>query len=59
MLYNALSTYEWSSIYNGTFVDAAIDRLNVAARQAMDLAITAGHIKTHKCHIWFSDITIL
>jgi hypothetical protein len=33
VLYKALSSYEWSSIYNGAFIDAAIDRFNVAATQ--------------------------
>jgi hypothetical protein len=28
VLYNSLSTYDWSSLYNETSVDAAVDRLN-------------------------------
>jgi hypothetical protein len=35
VLYNALSTYIWSSLYNETSVDAAVNRLNVAVTQAM------------------------
>jgi hypothetical protein len=30
VLYNALSIYDWSSLYNETSVEAAVDRLNVA-----------------------------
>jgi hypothetical protein len=50
VLYNALSNYDWSSLYNETSVDAAIDRLNVAVTQAIDLAVPSGHIKKHKYH---------
>jgi hypothetical protein len=37
VLYNALSTYDWSSLNNETSVDAAVDRLNVPVTQAIDL----------------------
>jgi hypothetical protein len=36
VLYNALSNYDRSSLYNETSVDAAVDRLNVAVTQAID-----------------------
>jgi hypothetical protein len=46
VLYNALSTYDWSSLYNETSADAAVDRLNVAA--------PSGYIKKHTYPTWFS-----
>jgi hypothetical protein len=46
VLYNALSSYDWSSPYNETPDDAAVDRLNVAVIQ--DVAVHSGHIKKHK-----------
>jgi hypothetical protein len=48
LLYNAVSNYDRSSLYNETSVDAAVDRLNVAATQAIDLAVPSGQIKKHK-----------
>jgi hypothetical protein len=36
VLYNALSTCNWTSLYNETSVDAAVDKLNVAVTQATD-----------------------
>jgi hypothetical protein len=45
LLYNALSNYDWSSLYNETSVDATVDRLNVAVSQAIDLAVPSGIIK--------------
>jgi hypothetical protein len=37
VLHNALSTHDWSPLYNETSVDAAADRLNVAVTQAIYL----------------------
>jgi hypothetical protein len=54
VLYNALSNYDWSSLYNKTSVDATVDRLNVAVTQAIDLAVPSGHINKHKYYAWFS-----
>jgi hypothetical protein len=54
VLYNALSNYDWSSLYNETSVDAAVDRLNFAVIQAIDLAVPSGHIKKHKYPAWCS-----
>jgi hypothetical protein len=54
VLYNALSTYDWSSLYSGTSVEAAVDRLNVAVTQAIDLAVPSGYIERHKYPAWFS-----
>jgi hypothetical protein len=35
-------------------VDAAVDRLNAAVTQAIDLAVLSGHIKKHEYRTWFS-----
>jgi hypothetical protein len=43
MLSNSLSTFDWSSLYNETSVDAA-----VAVTQAIDLAVPSGYFKKHK-----------
>jgi hypothetical protein len=48
-----LATYVWSSLYNETSVNAAVDRLNVAVIQAIDLAVPSGYIKAHKYSAWF------
>jgi hypothetical protein len=48
VFYNALSTYDWSSPYNETSVDAAVDRLNVAVTQAIGSAVPSREIKRHK-----------
>jgi hypothetical protein len=45
VLHNALSNYDWSSLHNEISVDAAVDRLNVAVTQAIDLAVPYGDIK--------------
>jgi hypothetical protein len=39
VLHNALSTYDWSSLYNETSPDAAVDKLNVAVIQTIYLAV--------------------
>jgi hypothetical protein len=54
VLYNALSTYDRSSPYNETSVDVAVNRLNVAVTQAIDLAVPSGYIKKHKYPACFS-----
>jgi hypothetical protein len=55
MLYNTLSTYDWSSLYNETSVDAVVDRLTVAVTQTIEKAIPTGCIKRCKFPIWFSN----
>jgi hypothetical protein len=52
--YTALSKYDWSSLYNETSVDAAVDRLNAAVTQATDSAVPSGHIEKLKYSSWFS-----
>jgi hypothetical protein len=39
VLYNALYNYDWSSLYNETSVDSAVDRLNFAVTQAINILI--------------------
>jgi hypothetical protein len=39
VLYVALAAYIWSSLYNEISDVAAVDRLNVAVTQAIDLAV--------------------
>jgi hypothetical protein len=39
----SIMTYVWSSLYNETSADAAIDRLNVAITQATVLAVLGVH----------------
>jgi hypothetical protein len=51
---NALSKYDWFSLCNETSVDAALDRLNAAVTQAIDLAVPSRHIKERRCTAWFS-----
>ncbi|PNF19791.1 hypothetical protein B7P43_G14658 [Cryptotermes secundus] len=54
LLYNALFTYDWSALYNETSVDAAVDQLNIAVMQAINLAVPSGWVKKRKYPIWFS-----
>jgi hypothetical protein len=55
MLYNTLSTYDWSSLYNEISVDAAVDRLTVAVTHSIAKAIPTGCIKRCKFPVWFSN----
>jgi hypothetical protein len=41
-------------LYNETFVDAAVDGLNVAVTQATDLALPSGYIKMYIYSALFS-----
>jgi hypothetical protein len=43
LLYNILSAYNWSSVYETTSVDAAVANLNVAVRGDMEQAIPCGY----------------
>jgi hypothetical protein len=47
VLYNPLSTYDGSSLYNETSAGAAVAK-------ATDLAVPSGYIKKHKYLAWFS-----
>jgi hypothetical protein len=44
-LYNELTAYDWSSVYDGKSIDAAVDRLNIAATLAIDFYITSRSFK--------------
>jgi hypothetical protein len=54
LLYVALSNYDLDPLYKETSVDAAVDRLNAAVTEAMDLAVPFGLIKRKKYPSWFS-----
>jgi hypothetical protein len=48
LLYNILSTYDWSSVYETTSVDTAVANLNDAVRGAMEQAIPHGYSRKSK-----------
>jgi hypothetical protein len=54
LLYNLLSTYDWSSVYETTSVDTAVASLNAAVRDAMEDAIPRGYSRKFKFPPWFS-----
>jgi hypothetical protein len=49
-----LFAYDRSALCNETSVDAAVDRLNAAVAQAINLAVPSGCVTKHKYPIWFS-----
>lgn len=55
MLYNTLTTYDWSSLYNETSVDAAVARLIVTVTQAILKAVRTVSLKKSKFPVWFSE----
>jgi hypothetical protein len=55
MLYDTLSTYDWSSVYNETSVDAAVDRLTVAVTHAIAMSVPTGCTNRCKFPVWFSS----
>ncbi|PNF21153.1 hypothetical protein B7P43_G05118, partial [Cryptotermes secundus] len=54
LLYNILSTYDWSSVYETSSVDVAVASLSVAVRSAMEQAIPCGYRYKSKYPHWFS-----
>jgi hypothetical protein len=46
LIYNILPTYDWSSVYGTTSVDAAVASLNAVVSDAMEQAILRGIIKS-------------
>jgi hypothetical protein len=54
LLYNILSAYNWSSVYETTSVDVAVANHNVAVRGAMEQAIPRGYSCKSKFPHWFS-----
>jgi hypothetical protein len=55
LLYNILSTYDWSFMYGIASVDDAVTSLNAVFLNAMDQAIPRGFIRKSKCPHWFSS----
>ncbi|PNF20040.1 hypothetical protein B7P43_G05817 [Cryptotermes secundus] len=56
LLYNNLSTYDWSCVYGTTSVDSAVAGLNAAVQDAMEHAIPRGIINTRmKFPHWYSS----
>jgi hypothetical protein len=55
LLYNILSTYDWSFMYSITSVDDAVTSLNAVVLNAMDQAIPRGSIRKSKFPHWFSS----
>jgi hypothetical protein len=45
VLCNAVSSYDWPWIHNGTSVEAAVDRSNAAETQAIDSTVPSGHVQ--------------
>jgi hypothetical protein len=54
LLYNILSTYDWSSVSETTAVDTAVASLNAAVRCAMEQAIPRGYSPKSNFPPWFS-----
>jgi hypothetical protein len=56
LLYNILSTCDWSCVYGTTSVDSAVACLNAAVEDAMEHAIFRGIIKSNsKFSHWYSS----
>jgi hypothetical protein len=45
VVFNALSSYDWSSLYNETSDNAVVDRLNDPVTKSIDLAVPYGYVK--------------
>jgi hypothetical protein len=54
LLYNLLSRYDWSSVYETPSVDTAVASLSAAVSVAMDKAIPCGYSRKSKFPPWFS-----
>jgi hypothetical protein len=54
LLYNLLSTYDWSSAYETTSVDTAVASLDAAVRGTMEQAIPRCYNRKSKFPSWFS-----
>jgi hypothetical protein len=56
LLYNILSSFDWSSVYGTTTVDAAVTCLNTAVQDAMEIAIPRGIANPNlKYPHWYSS----
>jgi hypothetical protein len=54
LLYNILSTCDWSGVYETASVDEAVSRLNATVGDAMEQAIPCGYNRKSKFPPWFS-----
>jgi hypothetical protein len=54
LLYNILSSYDWSCVYDTSSVYAAVARLSVVVQDAMEQAIPRGFTCNFKFPYWFS-----
>jgi hypothetical protein len=54
LLYNLLSTYDWSNVYETTAVDTAVASLCAAVCGAMEQAISRAYSCRSKFPCWFS-----
>jgi hypothetical protein len=55
LLYNFLSSYDWSCVYREASVDSAVTQLNAAVSEAMHLAVPYKCIRKSKYLCWFSN----
>jgi hypothetical protein len=55
LLYNILSTCDWSGVYETVSVDEAVSSLNATVRDAMEQAIPRGYNRKSKFPPWFSN----
>jgi hypothetical protein len=56
LLYNTLSTYDWSCVYDTTYVDSAVTCLNAAVEDATEQAIPCGILNSNsKFQQWYSS----
>jgi hypothetical protein len=55
LLYNILSTCDWSRVYETNSFDVAVASLNAAVRDAMEQAIPRGYNPKYKFSPWFSN----
>lgn len=54
LLYNILSAYDWSSVYETSSVDVAVASHNAAVRGAMEKVVPRGYSCKSKFPHWFS-----
>jgi hypothetical protein len=54
LLYNILSSHDWSCVYDASSIDSAVFNLTEAVQDAMEQAIPRIHISKSKFPHWFS-----
>jgi hypothetical protein len=55
IVHNTLLSYDWSSLYNESSVDYAVDMLNATLMKSVNLAVPVGRVSKHKYPAWFSS----